>query len=222
MNETVQKIVADYCRAVDSNENLEERWKFVHQLAEMGDAAVDPLAAILLIVEKPMEEFTSIDWRKRQCAAYALILIYTPRSIQEIIKAVEIYPDWSDVDWDAEFTRIAQNEFSIDMFTTGLENSQDWYARITFVLAINFGINHYKHKPSERTLQTLVDHMQNQSRGEAIRMHALHTLKRYFLWSNDAAILGMIKGQVSDPIIGEEAKNCIREIEKARKTKKSG
>ncbi|GIK66003.1 MAG: hypothetical protein BroJett018_37970 [Chloroflexota bacterium] len=222
MNETMQRLVADYCHAVENNESLEEIWKLVHQIAEMGDAAVDTLTAILLTVEKPMEEFTSIDWTRRECAAYALIDIRTPRSVQEIIKAVEIYPDWSDVDWDIEFTKVTQNEFSIDMLMIGLENSQDWDAKMIFISAIDFGINHYKHKPSEKTLRALIEYIQNQSKTEAIRMYALHALKRYFLWSNDMAILDVIKGQVSDPTIGEEAKSCIREIEKARKTKKSG
>ncbi|MCQ3931791.1 MAG: hypothetical protein DPW16_15155 [Chloroflexi bacterium] len=140
MNETVQKLVADYCRAVENNESLEEIWKLVHQIAEMGDAAADTLAAILLTVEKPMEEFTSIDWTRRECAAYALIDIRTPRSVQEIIKAVEIYPDWGDVDWDIEFTKVTQNEFSIDMLMIGLENSQDWDAKMIFISAIDFGI----------------------------------------------------------------------------------
>lgn len=222
MNETVQRLVADYCRAVENNENISVSDKYLREIIEMGDAAVDTLAAILLTVEKPMEEFTSVDWMRRECAAYALIDIRTPRSIQEIIKAVEIYPDWSDVDWDIEFTKVTQNEFSIDMLMIGLENSQDWDAKRIFISAIDFGINHYKHKPSERTLRALIEYIQNQSKTEAIRMYALHALKRYFLWSNETAIFDMIKGQVNDPIIGEEAKSCIREIKKGKKTKKSG
>jgi hypothetical protein len=132
-----------------------------------GEKIVAPLAQILLAPAKPMNDMDEIDWIRLETVAFTLADIGTLEATQALIDALDLYPNWFDLEEELErfpFRKV-QNVQVLRQLSSALNTHQNPSARFVVARLINAMLGHVDgHIPAE-TITALIQALEDEDFG---------------------------------------------------------